>query len=81
MRKQFRMYNLYKSIVDGLHDEVRYIVYFRTDGDYVSVKFADGDTLSFSIRDFDAKRVAIRHINRKLKELRQYDARNEVIQW
>lgn len=78
MRKQFRMYTLYKSIVDGLHDEVQYIVYFRTDGDYVSVKFADGDKLEFSIRDFDCKRVAIRHINRKLKKLRRYDGRNEV---
>ena len=78
MRKQFRMYTLYKSIVDGLHDDVQCIVYFRTDGDYVSVKFADGDTLSFYIRDFDTKRVAIKHINRKLKELRQYDGHNEV---
>ena len=69
-RKQFRMYTLYKAIVDGLHDEVKHIVTFKTDDKYVIVKFSDGDSLQFLINDFRAKQVAIKHINRKLKELK-----------
>lgn len=69
-KKQFRMYTLYKAIVDGLHDDVKHITTFKTDDKYVIVKFTDGDSLQFLIADFKAKQVAIKHINRKLKELK-----------
>lgn len=69
-RKQFRMYTLYKAIVDGLHDEVRHIITFKTDDKCVIVKFSDGESLQFLITDYAVKKVAIKQINRKLKELK-----------
>ena len=74
-RKQFRMYTLYKSIVDGLHDNVRNISMFRTNGNYVEIWFRDGEQISFLITDFETKKAAVRHINKKLKELRQNEER------
>lgn len=74
-RKQFRMYTLYKSIVDGLHDNVHNISMFRTNGDYVEIWFRDGEQISFIITDFETKKAAIRYINRKLKEMRQNEER------
>lgn len=73
-RKQFRMYTLYKAIVDGLHDEVKHIITFKTDDKYVTVKFSDGESIQFIITDYAVKRFAIKQINRKLKELK---AKNE----
>lgn len=61
---------LYKAIVDGLHDEVKHIITFKTDDKYVIVKFSDGESLQFLITDYAVKKVAIKQINKKLKELK-----------
>lgn len=74
-RKQFRMYTLYKAIVDGLHDEVKHIIKFKTDDKYVIVKFSDGESIQFLITDYTVKRFAIKQINRKLKEMQQNEER------
>ena len=77
-RKQFRMYTLYKAIVDGLHDEVRHIIIFKTDDKYVIVKFSDGESLQFIITDYVVKKFAIKQINKKLKELKANEQRNDL---
>lgn len=77
-RKQFRMYTLYKAIVDGLHDEVRHIITFKTDDKYVTVKFSDGESLQFLITDYAVKKFAIKEINKKLKELKANEQRNDL---
>lgn len=77
-RKQFRMYTLYKAIVDGLHDEVRHIIIFKTDDKYVIVKFSDGESLQFIITDYAVKKFAIKQINKKLKELKANEQRNDL---
>lgn len=74
-RKQFRMYTLYKAIVDGLHDEVKHIIIFKTDDKYVTVKFSDGESLQFLITDYTVKKFAIKEINKKLKELKAKECR------
>lgn len=69
MRKQLRLYNIYKSIVDGITDEIKGIRRFYIYDNLIHVDFYNGDSMAFSVADFKAKREAIRHINKKLRRL------------
>lgn len=71
MKKQFRLYDLYKVMVDSVRDNIKNIIYYYSDHHDLVIYYFDGDVLSYNIETIERKRKAIKNINKKLKKLRK----------
>lgn len=71
MKKQFRLYDLYKAMVDGVKDAINNITYYYSDYHDLVIHYSNGDVFSYNIETIERKRKAIKNINKKLKKLRK----------
>lgn len=71
MKKQFRLYDLYKAMVDGVKDAINNITCYYSDHHYLVVYYRNGDVYSYNVETLERKRNAIKNINKKLKKLRK----------
>lgn len=69
VKKQLRLYDIYKYIVDGRRDSIRHIVSWQIKNDTIIVHFTNRTTVDWSILDYSDKKKAIKEINRELKEI------------
>lgn len=69
VKKQLRLYDIYKYIVDGRRDSIRHIVSWQIKNDTIIVHFTNHTTVDWSILDYSDKKKAIKEINRELKEI------------
>lgn len=68
-KKQMRLYDIYKFIVDGRKDTIRNISSWNIYNDDLIVHFSNHTTVTWSILDYQDKKKAIKEVNRELSEI------------
>lgn len=68
-KKQMRLYDIYKFIVDGRKDTIRNILSWHIRNDTLTVNFSNHTTVHWEILDYQDKKKAIKEVNREVSEI------------
>lgn len=78
-KKQMRLYDIYKFIVDGRKDTIRNISSWRILNDNeLIVNFQNGTTVYWDILDNQDKKKAIKEVNRELREIEKLRSKHKA---
>lgn len=78
-KKQMRLYDIYKFIVDGRKDTIRNILSWRIHNDNeLIVNFQNGTTVHWDILDYQDKKKAIKEVNCELKEIEKLRSKHKA---
>lgn len=77
-KKQMRLYDIYKFIVDGRKDTIRNILSWQIYNDDLIVHFSNHTTVHWSILDYQDKKKAIKEVNCELREIEKVRSKRKT---
>lgn len=77
-KKQMRLYDIYKFIVDGRKDTIRNILSWQIYNDDLIVHFSNYTTVHWSILNYQDKKKAIKEVNCELREIEKVRSKRKT---
>lgn len=77
-KKQMRLYDIYKFIVDGRKDTIRNILSWQIYNDDLIVHFSNHTTVHWEILDYQDKKKAIKEVNCELREIEKVRSKRKT---